>query len=105
MMFEVGSIGGTKLDAAAALRQTHVAPHARHHYSVKNQMMRLLRRSKSSATQPAEKISPKHVAHHNGYHYHHNHVVHPQTRVMNAVEGLPFVVGKTKKVRYSVYAD
>lgn len=84
------------MDAAAALRQ---APHMRQHYSVKNQMMRFLRRSKSAANPPTEKMTPKH-SHNNGHHYRHNHVVHPQARVVNQVEGLPFVVGnKTKKVR------
>lgn len=99
MMFEVGSIGGSKLDAAAALRH----PHVRQQYSMRNQMMRLLRRSKSAATQPPEKIAPR-PATHNGHHYHHNHVVHPQSRnggmVVNIVEGLPFVVGKNKKVKF-----
>lgn len=72
-------------------------------------MMRLLRRSKSTATAHTEKSSnktpPGHHAHH---HYHHNHVVHPQHNrngggmVVNMVEGVPVVVGpgigKNKKV-------
>ncbi|RZC40356.1 hypothetical protein BDFB_009615 [Asbolus verrucosus] len=95
-MFEVSSVAGSKLDAAAAIRQSAVRPH----YSVKNQMMRLLRRSKSAAQTPAEKIQPRQ----NGHHYHHNQNNHQNIRnggmVVNIVEGLPFVVGaKNKKVK------
>ncbi|CAG9855762.1 unnamed protein product [Phyllotreta striolata] len=101
MMFEVGNIGGTKMDAAAALKQT---PHIRQPYSVKNQMMRFLRRSKSAANAPSEKITPKHVP--NEHLYRRNHV-HPQTRVVNHVEGLPIVVAnKPKKILLeSVFAE
>lgn len=98
-MYEVSSVAGNKLDAAAAI-QSVVRPH----YSVKNQMMRLLRRSKSAATPPAEKIQSKHNGH---QFHHHNHNNNQETRnggmVVNIVDGLPFVVGgKNKKVIISL---
>lgn len=106
-MFEVSSVGSSKLDAAEALRirQSVGVSVAAHQYSMKNQMMRLLRRSKSAAQPPPEKMQTRHS--HNGHHhYHHNHVVHPQNQqrnggmVVNMVEGLPFIVGgKNKKVK------
>ncbi|KAJ3662309.1 hypothetical protein Zmor_006664 [Zophobas morio] len=97
-MFEVSSVAGNKLDAAAAIQQSAVRPH----YSVKNQMMRLLRRSKSAANPPSEKIQHKQNGHHH-YHHHNHHNNDQNTRnggmVVNIVEGLPFVIGgKNKKV-------
>ncbi|CAH0546176.1 unnamed protein product [Brassicogethes aeneus] len=95
-MFEVSSVGSSKLDAAEALRIRHSTA-VRSQYSVKNQMMRLLRRSKSAAQPPADKIQQNRHSHNGGHHYHHNHVVHPQHTqaqqsrnggmVVNMVEG------------------
>lgn len=99
-MFEVSSVAGSKLDAAAAIRQSAVRPH----YSVKNQMMRLLRRSKSAANPPTEKIQPRKNGHHNHHHQNNNHDTRNGGMVVNIVEGLPFVVGaKNKKVKYPNY--
>ncbi|KAL1517824.1 hypothetical protein ABEB36_001542 [Hypothenemus hampei] len=68
-------------------------------------MMRLLRRSKSTAAAHSDKV-PNHKIQqaphqHHHHHYHHNHVVHPQNNttrngggmVVNMVEGVPVVVG------------
>lgn len=123
-MFEVSSIGSSKLDAAVALRQTSVRPQ----YSVKNQMMKLLRRSKSAAHPPTEKIVQRHSQQYNNnnsssnnnrryddfhlshHHHHHNHNhnnIHnismqngtSNGKVVNIVDGLPcVVVGKNRKV-------
>lgn len=119
-MFEVSSIGSSKLDAAVALRQATVRPQ----YSVKNQMMKLLRRSKSAAHPPTEKLVARqsqqqysngnnrryedfHLSHH--HHHHHNNLNHQTPihsngaasngKVVNIVEGLPcVVVSKNRKV-------
>ncbi|KAH1010370.1 hypothetical protein HUJ05_004674 [Dendroctonus ponderosae] len=102
MMFEASTLGSCKLDAAVALKQVSTI---KPQYSVKeqpinikNQMMRLLRRSKSTAAAQSEKppIKTPQGQHH---HYHHNHVVHPQHNrnsgglVVNMVDGVPVVVG------------
>jgi hypothetical protein len=101
-MFEVSSVAGSKLDAAAAIRQSAVRPQ----YSVKNQMMRLLRRSKSAAHPPSEKIQQRQNGHHYHHHQNNNQDVRNGGMVVNIVEGLPFVVGaKNKKVKYLFRLD
>lgn len=95
-MFELGSIGGNKLDAAAALR-------LRPQVTVKNHMLRLLRRSHSTSNTPIEKMSihrrtvPNNGAQAQKYQQQ-NGQPHPHARVVNVVEGLPsFVLGKQQK--------
>lgn len=97
-MYEVSCVGGSKVDAAAAIRQA-----SRPQVTVKNQMMRLLRRSKSLARAPQT-----------NHHYHnHTHDITPLPKqvqvdrngaVVAIVDVLPFVVGtkNKKKVQYNI---
>lgn len=107
-MFELGSIGGNKLDAAAALRQP--PPVIRHHNSPVKNVMRILRRSHSASPAPHTPMEKYLIStmHHNHHHPHgHNDVHHncnnknilkDEPRVVNCVEGLPFVMRNKKKV-------
>lgn len=108
-MFELGSIGGNKMDAAAALRQPPpvIKPH---NNTVKN-VMRLLRRSHSASHAshtPMEKylISPiqnsnnNHPPSHDGRPHRCNkkNNLMEEPRIVNFVDGLPFVMKNKKKV-------
>lgn len=92
-MYEVSCVGGSKVDAAAAIRQT-----TRPQVTVKNQMMRLLRRSKSLARAPT------------GNHHHHDPQPPPPKQVQVARNGavvaivdvLPFVVGAKNKKKVQI---
>lgn len=102
-MFELGSIGGNKMDAAAALRQP--PPAIRSHNSTVKNVMRLLRRSHSAShashTIPMEKflIDPVQNHHHHHIHHHFNHDnLLEEPRIVNCLEGLPFVMKNKKKV-------
>ncbi|GLV33755.1 hypothetical protein CBL_11358 [Carabus blaptoides fortunei] len=100
VMYEVSSATGNRLDAAAAIRN---AARVRPHDTVKNHMMRFLKRSKSMAHRAPSN---------NNNSYNHNektsdnnangkpHVQVARNGVVVAiVDGLPFVVGnKSKKV-------
>lgn len=110
-MFEIGSIGSNKMDAAAALRQPLLPPIVKPPSTVKN-MIRLLTRSHSAhgtASVPMEKflippiqINPHHHDPHN-LHLHegpqyiaNDNLAEP--RIVNFIEGLPFVMGSKKKM-------
>lgn len=116
-MYEVSSVGGSKVDAAAAIRHTH-----RPQEAMKHQVMKFLRRSKSLARSPTangqikdkdkekekdkdkeNKTQPKavHTTTCNG-----NHVNKDQSKrngmVVAIVDGLPFVVGAKNKKKVSI---
>lgn len=106
-MYEVSCVGGNKVDAAAAIKQNHLPQ--RPHVSVRNQMMRFLRRSKSMVRQPTNVANKTERLSQNNYHHHsqHRHNAGEPRKVQVArngmvvaiVDGLPFVVGaKNKKV-------
>lgn len=105
-MFELGSIGGNKMEAAAALRQP--LPLVRPHSSTMKTVIRLLRRSHSAthaSHTPMEKflISPIENQHHPmGQHEDHdpykpNDNLVEEPRIVNCVEGLPFAMKNKKK--------
>lgn len=119
-MYEVSSVGGNRLEAAAAIRAQAV-PRNRPHETVKGHMMKFLRRSKSMAQravstedhhQPQQQHASRQTKH---YHQHHDkkehgHVaqaqpgqqIHPVARngvVVAIVDGLPFVVGAKNKAK------
>lgn len=122
-MYEVSSVGGNRLEAAAAIRAQAVPRH-RPHETVKGHMMRFLRRSKSMAQRTVsteDHHQPQHREHtavkSTKHHHHHSHhqekreipiqvqgqgqqQIHPVTRngvVVAIVDGLPFVVGSKNK--------
>lgn len=116
-MFELGSIGGNKMEAAAALRQP--PPVLRQHSSPVKNVMRLLKRSQSASHHtPMEKylVNPIQNQHHNYHHHHASQLPQPhrshgrhnqfnnncnlteESRIVNCIEGLPFVMGSKKKV-------
>lgn len=108
-MLELGSIGGNKMDAAAALRQP---PPVRTYNNTVKTVMRMLKRSHSAspATEntPMEKFRISPLKNHHNSQHNRNHVGHNQyknnenlleePRVVNCIEGLPFVMGNKKKV-------
>lgn len=109
-MFELGSIGGNKLDAAVALRQPLPEPRPKSHTNAVKNMIRLLRRSHSTshANSPLEKYfigtGQNQKINHHHQHPHQNHVDYnnklnliEESRVVNCVEGLPFVMRNKKK--------
>lgn len=100
-MYEVSCVGGSKVDAAAAIRQA-----SRPQVTVKNQMMRLLRRSKSLARPP--QTNNYHQHHNNNHRMSHTHDTQPPPlskhvqvdrngAVVAIVDVLPFVVGTKNK--------
>lgn len=107
-MYEVSCVGGSKVDAAAAIRQA-----SRPQVTVKNQMMRLLRRSKSLARTPQTNNHYHQQQHNNNQHHHHHHrntthdiqqpplskqvQVDRNGAVVAIVDVLPFVVGTKNK--------
>lgn len=89
-MYEVSSVGGSKFDAAAAIQQHKAAVHRQN--SVKDQMRRFLRGSKSLVRSTSD------ARHHKHSHPVENGKVHRNGVVVAIVDGLPFVVGgKNKK--------
>lgn len=111
VMYEVSSAAGNRLDAAAAIRN---ASRVRPHDTVKNHMMRFLKRSKSMAHR-APSNNNNSYSHNektpdnnsNGKHHQqpqHQHVQVARNGVVVAiVDGLPFVVGnKSKKVCFLI---
>lgn len=73
-MYEVSSVGGNRLEAAAAIRAQAV-PRQRPHETVKGHMMRFLRRSKSMAQRAVstEDHHQNHTHKHKHYHATHHH--------------------------------
>lgn len=122
-MYEVSSVGGNRLEAAAAIRAQAVPRH-RPHETVKGHMLRFLRRSKSMAQRAVSTEDHHHQTQQrehaplrsNKHHHHQSHhqdkresvghqqgqqqIQHPVTRngvVVAIVDGLPFVVGAKNK--------
>lgn len=95
-MYEVSCVGGSKVDAAAAVRNSTNGPHA----TMKNHFVKLLRRSKSLARPPGDRS-------------HQNHLKPEQRQVQVArngvvvaiVDGLPFVVGAKNKNKKPVQVN
>lgn len=107
-MLELGSIGGNKMDAAVALR--HPPSPGRSNNTVKS-VIRLLKRSHSASpasdNTPMEKFLVPLKNHHNHQQHRHNgphnyfknhENLLEEPRVVNCVEGLPFVMGNKKKL-------
>lgn len=105
-MYEVSCVGGSKVDAAAAIRQS--APRA--HVTYRNQMMRFLKRSKSLARPPSERdhiqhqLAEKNLRKSNSRP--HQQILDPPPKqvtvarngvVVAIVDGLPFVVKNKDK--------
>lgn len=123
-MYEVSCVGGSKVDAAAAIRNSSSRSHVSD--SVKSQMMRFLRRSKSLARTSAERpfIAPVVSEQNNRYSHQpksifveqNKHPPPPNNRsssekpkiqvarngmVVAIVDGLPFVVNSKNKNRHN----
>lgn len=119
-MYEVSSVGGNRVEAAAAIRAQGV-PRPRPHDTVKGHMMRFLRRSKSMAQRAVSTVEEppraKHERHVREHHDQplaialkdtsqpppltvHQQKIHHVARngvVVAIVDGLPFVVGTKNK--------
>lgn len=95
-MYEVSSVGGNRLEAAAAIR-AQALPRQRPHETVKGHMMRFLRRSKSMAQRAVstedhhqhQNITHKHVNAKHGYHPSQRHHQHKKEEHRPHTEVLP----------------
>lgn len=111
-MFELGSIGGNKMDAAAALRQP--PPVKKPYNNTVKSVMRILRRSHSASHAshtPMEKYLVNPMCNNNDQPPNHDgpHRCNKkdnlleEPRIVNFVDGLPFVM-KNKKKLVSFYS-
>ncbi|KAF2898176.1 hypothetical protein ILUMI_07996 [Ignelater luminosus] len=103
-MYEVSCVGGSKVDAAAAIKNN--CPTARPPASVRHQMMRFLRRSKSMVRPPSSDRQQQQQQHQHQHHGNNHHSRHSESHkvqvarngvVVAIVDGLPFVVGAKNK--------